>query len=121
MAVWRSINAEKNHAYEVAARKRNREKILISHAKWRADNREKVRAGYTEWCKMNPERIKAQKDKARIRTVVNLCDRYVKQLISANTALSSSEIPDSLVRLKRAQIKLHREVKKHDDQERGTT
>lgn len=72
---------------------------------------EKGRKAKDKWAKANPEKIKAALARGMNRQIQNLGNTYMKILITQDTPLSFSDVPQELVELKRKQIKLYRDVK----------
>lgn len=58
------------------------------------------------WKKANPEKVKARV----LKLIENLDDSYVAQLLSNNSPLSASDIPRSLIKLKRVQLQITRKL-----------
>lgn len=101
-------------------REANKEKKIIIDRAYRDKNKERIALTKKQYLKnLPPEvlmgRMKIKADKARKRlqeNIKNLSDSYVKGNITNRSRLYYSDIPDSLVELKRVQIQLRRELKK---------
>jgi hypothetical protein len=103
------LEATRSYKREWAAndRQKNPEKARQAWLKSYWKNPEKGRASCKEYRKKNPNRINEDARKA----VANLFDGYVRQTLVRKTTLSPSDIPQELVELQRAHIKLHRILK----------
>lgn len=117
---------EKARAYSRAYYIRNREKCLARMLARRAENPEKVR----EWDKRHRQKHRNKRlahTRAYYRrhrgkilerhltqhkaAVVSLSDAYIKSLIIYSTTLRFSDIPQSLIALKREELRLKRLLK----------
>jgi len=89
----------------------NREKISLSSAKYRKLPYVKAaKKAYGKWYKKIPKNLAACLLRSRLR-VVNISDHYVKQLIKRGSKiLSNKDIPDALVKAKKLQIQLIRNI-----------
>lgn len=91
---------------------KNKEKTNLSNRKWKKNNREKLKLQLHEWRKKNPEKYKKQWQRNSNKKVLELRNKYVLQTIIQHTSLNKSDIPKSLIELKKAHLLLKRELKK---------
>jgi len=121
-AAWRARNPDKMKKYDAAYRARNSDKIKKARAVYRARNPDKIKKRRAAWGARNPDKIKKCKaawqarnpdkmKKLRAAFAFNLSDLYVKQVLRVRTTLKNSDIPQELVELKRAHLKIHRKLK----------
>ncbi len=82
----------------------NKQRILDAQRKTPEENRAHIKA----WREKNPDKHKA----AKRRQTALLNDGYVRERLVAKTKLRSLDIPQGLVDLKRAQLKLLRQLNK---------
>lgn len=73
----------------------------------RAENPEACKLYGAAWKKKNPDRVKMSRE----RLMENIPRWYLKQLVKQQTGLPLDSIPENLIRLKRAHIKLTRRLK----------
>lgn len=118
---WHNSNLEKSRASSLAWYRANIVKARANGARWSKNNPERCRKRTAKWRAANIEKARASALKWGNASTRSMSDGYVKSLLCERNTLSTKEVPDSLARLKRAQIKLLREVKKHDDRERTAT
>jgi hypothetical protein len=78
--------------------------------KYKAENKEKRTVQHRIWASINKEKIRASQRKfdSKKRNAMN--DRYIKGLLVARTSLSSYDIPDDLVEVKRIHLLIKREI-----------
>lgn len=96
-----------------------REKNRLRQRKWNAANPDKLRNRIERWKKAHPEQAKAIQDNwwksnpeaskgYQKKYRENLDDSYVRKVIAAHSTLTAADIPQDLVDLMRAHIKLSR-------------
>lgn len=107
---WRAANSEKRWEYNRKWRAANPEKIREIHHKWREANTEKERQRYRKWYAANTEKLLEMKRKYR----EELTDSY---LIDKLKRLNLPVTPET-IDYKRIQLKLYREIKKQQNDER---
>lgn len=126
MNAWRKANPEKVLAqqrrwrarhpdYVLANRKYkkdNRNKMTVYQAEWRRKNPEKRKAMSMRNYKLNPERVYRNAKAWQNKDIARLGDCYVRTKLSRGTHLPASAWPESLVELKRAQLKTIRLCRK---------
>lgn len=64
-----------------------------------------------DWDKKNPEKKRARNKKYKDKAIKFLTDRYVKHQLCRDTSLKASDLPKSLIELKRALLLIKRKVK----------
>lgn len=125
---WRRNNLEKDKETKKNYYKNNKELIIGNVKRWQESNPEKVKRSKIKNYKKNKERynkasIKWNRDNCDLRkkvasdsfkkSVNNLSDSYIKNLIcSKSSVLKRADIPEELVKLKRIEILIKREVRK---------
>ena len=107
---WRAANSEKRWEYNRKWRAANPEKIREIRHKWREANTEKERQRYRKWNAANTEKLLEMKRKYR----EELTDSY---LIDKLKRLNLPVTPET-IDYKRIQLKLYREIKKQQNDER---
>ena len=107
---WRAANSEKRWEYNRKWRAANPEKIREIRHKWREANTEKERQRYRKWYAANTEKLLEMKRKYR----EELTDSY---LIDKLKRLNLPVTPET-IEYKRIQLKLYREIKKQQNDER---
>mgnify|MGYP000023762230 FL=1 len=107
---WRAANPEKRWEYNRKWRAANPEKIREIRHKWREANTEKERQRYRKWYAANTEKLLEMKRKYR----EELTDSY---LIDKLKRLNLPVTPET-IEYKRIQLKLYREIKKQQNDER---
>lgn len=123
VAIWKSANREKikakNRAYFKIYYEKNKSTLLAKKRTCHVANKEKIREQYRAsnqkfknakqaWRIANAARILAQKN----QRTKNLVNSYVRERLLKGTTLRPSDIPASLIHLKRSQLQLLRELKK---------
>lgn len=107
---WRAANSEKRWEYNRKWRAANPEKIREIRHKWREANTEKERQRYRKWYAANTEKLLEMKRKYR----EELTDSYlIGQLKRCNLPATPETID-----YKRIQLKLYREIKNQQNDER---
>ena len=107
---WRAANPEKIREYNRKWRAANPEKIREIRHKWREANTEKERGRCRKWYAANTEKFLEMKRKYR----EELTDSY---LIGKLKRLNLPVTPET-IDYKRIQLKLYREIKKQQNDER---
>ena len=107
---WRAANSEKRWEYNRKWHAANPEKIREYNRKWRAANPEKIREIRHKWREANTEKFLEMKRKYR----EELTDSY---LIGKLKRLNLPVTPET-IDYKRIQLKLYREIKKQQNDER---
>lgn len=107
---WRAANSEKRWEYNRKWRAANPEKIREIRHKWREANTEKERGRCRKWYAANTEKFLEMKRKYR----EELTDSY---LIGKLKRLNLPVTPET-IDYKRIQLKLYREIKKQQNDER---
>lgn len=122
---WHAANRE--HVRE-QSRKRyeeNKEAILAQQRVYYEQNRDRIldrqrrspeenRAHVKAWVEANPGKRRAMLQSQRDR----LIDSYVRRRLIQGTALSATDIPQGLIDAKREQLRILRELRKEDHEER---
>lgn len=111
----------------------NRSRVIAKVNQWQQANPERAAARKKAYAQRHPDRIKAsatayaRSEKARQRqrenpnrrayttqrnreSIANLTDPYIRRLLSQNTQLSTTEIPQPLVEAHRELLKLKRAI-----------
>ena len=101
---WRERNPEKA-AFE--STRRNREWRKKNPDKARLQARERLKRFYEK----NPHRCLEHSKLWASKSRRDLRDQYIKSLISNDGILSASDIPESMILAKRAELKLKRKLK----------
>lgn len=107
---WRAANSEKCREYARKYYAANSEKAREKHRKWRAANLEKYRANASKYYAANLEKYRAYDRKKR----ENLTDGYLMDKLKCCNLPVTPETID----YKRIQLKLYREIKKQQNDER---
>ena len=125
-AAYKLANRETIAVKNAARYAANRETELARAAAWRAANSEKIPAMCAAWRAANPARVAAYQaaylatNQQTRYTKKNdwhdthkslITDLYVANILRDHTGLKRSDIPQSLITLKRAHIQLQRELK----------
>jgi hypothetical protein len=98
---------------------KNKDKLLRKTKQYREENKELVK----EWKRNDQERNrekyrprKRERDKkANKYAVKNLTDPYIKHLLSKNSEMKYTDIPEQLIELKRTLIKIKRLIRSEDE------
>jgi len=109
---------------------KNKEKVKASHEKYRNENYEKYRKSSNDSAKkmriLNPEKEKERRKKGyskyrkstqirqrrfKNKAVSELRDVYIRQRLTERSILKHEDIPQSLVEIKRAALKVKRIIK----------
>ena len=80
--------------------------------RWKKNNRDKVKAQRKKYRNAN----RARANETSRKSIRDLTDGYVRALIHQNSGLPTHVIPDELVGLKRAQMKLWRAIRKKEEE-----
>lgn len=107
---WHAANSEKCREYARKYYAANSEKAREKHRKWRAANLEKYRANASKYYAANLEMYRAYDRKKR----ENLTDGYLMDKLKRCNLPVTPETID----YKRIQLKLYREIKKQQNDER---
>ena len=114
----RKGHRERNRA-TLAARDlaRYHKDIEASRAKGRADysrHRDQRIAASKQWRDSNPVKVRLQRKAHDQKRRAYKFDSHIRKHICQGTTLKSSDIPQELVELKRLQLQIRREIKKHE-------
>lgn len=111
---WREANLEKARESVRKWRESNRERGLVYARKYYAANPEKVRERHRKWRAANPEKVREWARKSWHRMADNINDSYLK------SQLKKCDLPitPETIEYKRIQLKLYREIKKQQNDER---
>ena len=111
---WRAANPEKIREIRHKWREANTEKERQRYRKWYAANTEKVRERHRKWRAANPEKVREWARKSWHRMADNINDSYLK------SQLKKCDLPitPETIEYKRIQLKLYREIKKQQNDER---
>ena len=107
---WHAANSEKCREYARKYYAANSEKAREKHRKWRAANLEKYRANASKYYAANSEKCREYDRKKR----ENLTDGYLMDKLKRCNLPVTPETID----YKRIQLKLYREIKKQQNDER---
>jgi hypothetical protein len=105
---YREANRVKRCKAQKELYRKNRENILEYQKAYRDKNREAKNQYQREYTK-NPE-VKAMHKKWKEQYKNNLSDAYVRNELAHHTTLTSKDIPQSLVEVKRLQLQIKRMV-----------
>lgn len=86
------------------------ERVKKSKMKFIDKVREYNRKSKEKWRKANPELSRERVKQSYRKSIDTLSDSYVKQVLVEDTGLHRSELPQSLIELKRVQIQLRRKI-----------
>ena len=111
---WRAANPEKIREIRHKWREANTEKERQRYRKWYAANTEKVRERHRKWRAANPEKVREWARKSWHRMVDNINDSYLKSQLKK----CDLRITPETIEYKRIQLKLYREIKKQQNDER---
>lgn len=101
-------------------RDKNREKVRLSNkqsyknAKDNGSRYQRLLDNYNNRYNKDIEKSRIDASKRKYRAHILLTDGYIKATLSRKTALSCSDIPESLVKLKREQLILTRKLRNHE-------
>lgn len=111
---WREANLEKARESVRKWRESNRERGLVYARKYYAANPEKVRERHRKWRAANPEKVREWARKSWHRMADNINDSYLK------SQLKKCDLPitPETIEYKRIQLKLYREIKNQQNDER---
>ena len=111
---WREANLEKVREYDRKRYAANPEKVRERSRKWREANPEKVREWSRKWREANPEKARKWCREYGRKKRENLADGYlINQLKRRNLPVTPETID-----YKRIQLKLYREIKNQQNDER---
>ncbi len=116
--VWRHENIEKMREYSREYKRNNpiivSKKELERKALYRMENREKIRENAKIYYVNSIEKIKKQKKINRKKSAKFLTDGYIKGILRAKSKylLSQTLIPNEIIKLKRIQLKIYRELQR---------
>ena len=102
---YREANRVKRCEAQKKVYNKNREKILEYQKAYREAHREERNRDQREYNK-NPE-VKARSQKWQEQYKNNLSDAYIRRELAHHTTLTSKDIPQSLVEVKRLQIQIN--------------
>jgi hypothetical protein len=102
--------AENKDAYKKYCAE-NKDAIKERMAKYRAENKDSIKKQLAKYRAENKDAIKERMAKYHAFTCSTLHDSYIKHLIIQRSPLTPSDIPQSLVELKRAQLLIARKLK----------
>jgi len=103
--------SEKYRLYHKARYAANSESVKQRAKKWKDENKARHLETVRRWQASHPVRTKELKQKCKRKARTTLSDSYVKQELARKTTLRHSDIPQELVELKRAHLKIHRQLK----------
>jgi hypothetical protein len=105
-------NREKAKKYYHKNKMKKKYKIKIKewNNKYRTENKDRFRQIITKWQNKNKKQIKEYKKKNNKKRVTNLTDNYIKICI-ASSGITTDEITNNMVALKRARMKINRLLK----------
>jgi hypothetical protein len=106
-AVYRKENFEAISAVKKKAYLRKRQHYIDKTRQWAKANPERRKAIAMKWAKLHPEAIK----EAARRRCRDLMPCYVRYVLTKDSALNASDIPQELVDAKREQLKIRRIVR----------
>lgn len=122
---WHAANRE--HVREQKRRRyeENKEAILAKQRVYYEQNRERIinrnrkppeenRAHVKAWVEANPEKRRAMLQRQRDRMI----NSYVRRLLIKGTNLSTTDLPQGIINAKREQLRILRELRKEDHEER---
>jgi len=107
--------AARQHRYYLNNREERIYKANIRADIWRKLNPKKIAKIQRRTYLKNKEDRIAKATKRNKKQAAELQDRYIRVLLSKNTALLSEDIPQALVELKREELKLIRLIKREKD------
>lgn len=92
-------------------RKKHGERLRAYERKWYQENREHINL-LKSIARKKPDRLNQERLKDKKQTE-KLCNSYIKQVLALNFNCKPSEVPIDLINIKRANLILKREIKKH--------
>ena len=105
--------------YEAQRYAANPEKHRERAAKWREANPQKYREQLKNWAECgrlwalkHPDQVEIVRKKAKRKQIQSLTDSYIADKLSRDSPLKPTDIPQSLIELKRAQLLIARELRK---------
>lgn len=104
-------DAEKQREYSRSWKAANKEKVKAARRKHYIKNRDAIIQKQKEYNNNYKPKCRAKINASRKRSVANLCDFYVRGIISRDTGVSADQIPIEVVEHKRLQIQLKRKLK----------
>jgi len=108
--VWKQKYDRANRPKKRAAQQRRRAETAYD-AEWRRRSKGKIKAAMHRYYERHkPALLKKCKAKNK-EGVAKLGGAYVRSLLTAHSPLTAKHIPSEVVELKRAQLKLRRQVK----------
>lgn len=79
--------------------------------KYQQDNKDRIKSHRRKWVEKNRAAINRRDVIKNDNHKLNITDKYVKDLIRANSSIKPTCIPQSLIDLKRLQIQIQRKLK----------
>ena len=110
----KTYNPCKEHEAWLKKRTKTLQRMAEQYALNPTAGREKAKA----WRNENQEKDFATKRRYRVSQCKNMTDEYVKKLLTQGTTLTAAEIPNELINVKREQLRILRELRKADHEER---
>jgi len=104
----RHKHREKLNSYDRDYREKNRLRIKLTLSQYYTKHINILVEQATNWRKQNLDRYN---ESARIRSrrhTINLTDSHIKRLLTQRTHITTSEIPQALIELKRIEISINR-------------
>jgi len=103
-------NRDKLIARAQKFRNEHPDKVKKSKDKYNKANRKILLQRTKQFKKDNPEKVKKTQHNCDNRDIIELKDRYIKQILRSTLKLSSSKISQDFIDLKRTQIQLKRAI-----------
>lgn len=104
---FREANPSYRREYYLA----NKEKSAENSKRYYAEHREHLYALHRKAAKKNPELMRAYIKKSETKGRTELCDTYIRKMLSQYSTIGRADIPQILVEAKREQLKLLRSIK----------
>jgi post-segregation antitoxin (ccd killing protein) len=105
---------EKRHEAWLKNRSKSLQRMAEKHALNPTAGREKAKA----WRIENPEKRAAAKKRSHASRCKSMSDGYIKERLIKGTNLTAADIPKELIDVKREQLRILRELRKEDHEER---
>jgi hypothetical protein len=86
------------------------------NARYRKNNREKILGNQKRWRDKSGDVAKDANKAFRQDEIKSLGDRYIKHLLTQNTALKFDDVPQMMVEAKRQQMLIWREIRRFENE-----
>lgn len=105
---WAKNNPEKYKERQDKYRIENADALKAKKSNYQKENWDARKNYHKKWCNKNQKHVRTYCKTQLARSRKNLDDWYIRSMLSQNSTLKSSDIPQGLVEAKKEQIKIKR-------------